>query len=334
MRVLLRGVRAGKAEAKHRAGGPRRVASVPPPQACIDDRILQHLAYSHTRPASLGAKFKMSRDTRALQRQAKACKTAAAWKTYLGGLRKEKDEWKTQRVEAAAWDWGTYKQLCRTRKGWVEGYMVATQSDTPEQDVVKHFTDVFHDADRPDAIQELTVMSAGIPVPQLRPFTQDEVRESFLSGKTCKAVGPDGVPLELLQAMIQDESSIQSFVCYFNAILASGKTPEDWNKSVATLLPKIPQPVQPKELRPIALASHTSKAFARMLMKRVDGCLRPRGAKQLACKGRQPTDLVWSAVRMIHLAREWGVEMHMIKLDLRLRIPGEAGRTSKGVVSK
>ena len=316
-KLLLKGVRQGKATAGHQAGGPRRVTSAPPPQLNIDDGVLQHLAATRTKPARLGAKFRMSNDTRSLQKQAKASRTAAAWKAYLSSLRREKDVWKTQRIEGAARDWGVYKQVCRTRKGWVEGYMVAAQSDTPEQDVVKHFTDVFHDAERPDAVRELRTMAEGIPVPQLRPFTQEEVREAFASGKACKAVGPDGVPVELLQAMMSDECSMQSFVSYFNAILASGKTPENWNQSVAVLLPKIPQPVQPKELRPIALASHTSKAFARMLLTRVEGCLMPKGAKQLACRGRQPTDLVWSAVRMVHLAREWGVEMHMIKLDLR-----------------
>ena len=195
--------------------------------------------------------------------------------------------------------------------------MVASQSETPEQDVVKHFTDVFHDAERLDTISTLHGIVREIEVREIRPFTSDEVRESFLAGKLSKAVGPDGVPLELLQAMMSDESTLQSFVSYFNAILASGQTPSDWSKSVAALLAKDPQPVQPKELRPIALASHTSKAFARLLLKRVGGCLMPKGGKQLACKGRQPTDMVWSAVRMVHLAREWGVEMHMIKLDLR-----------------
>ena len=185
--------------------------------------------------------------------------------------------------------------------------------------MVQHFVDVFQDASRPDAIQDLRALAGGVPVGEIRPFTGAEIREAFLSGKTCKAVGPDGVPLELLQAMMSDECSMQSFESYFNTILATGQTPKDWNSSVAvaTLLPKISQPAQPKELRPIALASHTSKAFARMLLKRVGGCLQPKGAKQLACKGRQPTDLVWSTVQMIHLAREWGVEMHMIKLDIR-----------------
>ena len=160
-------------------------------------------------------------------------------------------------------------------------------------------------------------MAAGIDVEEILPFTPDEVKEAFLTGRKCKAVGPDGVPLELLLALMEDESTLQSFVTYFNTILSTGETPQDWNKSVATLLPKIAQPVQPKELRPIALASHTSKAFSRMLLRRVERCLMPTGPKQLACKGRQPTDLVWSAIRMVHLAREWGVEMHMIKLDLR-----------------
>ena len=315
--LLLRGPRRGLVGAKHRAGGPRSVCSVPPPQTSIDESALQRLAAVHTKPASLGPKFRMSTHARDLQRSARALKTAGAWKTYLSSLRREKDAWKTRRVEEAATNWGGYKQLCRKPKSWMEGYMVASQSETPEQDVVKHFADVFHDAERPDTIQALHDMVGEIAVRDIHPFSSEEIRESFLTGRTCKAVGPDGVPLEMLQIMMNDESTLESFVSYFNAILASGQTPRDWNKSVAALLPKNPQPVQPKELRPIALASHTSKAFARLLLHRVGGCLLPRGGKQLACKGRQPTDMVWAAVRMVHLAREWGVDMHMIKLDLR-----------------
>ena len=251
------------------------------------------------------------------QREAKASRTAVAWKAYLVSLTREKDAWKAERVDRAAQDWGTYKQLCRSKSGWTEGYMVASHSETPEHDVVKHFTDVFRDAGQPDTVRNLRDIAAGIEVGDVSLFTADEVREAFLAGKRCKAVGPDGVPLELLLVLLNDESTLQSFVSYFNGILLSGDTPSDWSKSVATLLPKIAQPVQPKELRPIALASHTSKAFSRMLLRRVERCLMPKGAKQLARKGRQPTDLVWSAVRVLHLAREWGVEMHMIKLDLR-----------------
>ena len=88
--VLLRGVRT-RDDSRHKAGGPRKVVSTPPPQPHIDDKVLSKLATTHTRPASLGPKFRMSAGTRELQRLAKTEKTAQAWKTYLSGLRREKD---------------------------------------------------------------------------------------------------------------------------------------------------------------------------------------------------------------------------------------------------
>ena len=233
-RVLLRKGRRTCTQDKHQAGGPRRVCSTPPPQEELTETILQSLAQKHTKPASLGQGFKISVATRALQREAKLLKTTGAWKLYLTSLRREKDEWKASRVNKASQDWGTYKQLSRTRKGWVEGLMVASQSETPEQDVVQHFTEVFHDAGQPDTVQNLCVIADEIRVEAVVPFSPEEVRQAFLEGKKCKAVGPDGVPLEMLLTLVQDECTLQSFVSYFNSILCTGKTPQDWSKSVAT----------------------------------------------------------------------------------------------------
>ena len=316
-RVMIRKDRRRDMSAKHRAGGPRRVDALPSPQEEINETILQQLAERHTKPASLGPGFRISTATKVLQKQARRTKTAEAWQLYLASLRKEKDEWKSNRVNRASQDWGTYKQLCRKKTNWAEGYMMASQSETPERDVVQYFTEVFHDAEQPETIVQLCRIADTVQAETIVPFSPEEVRAAFLEGKKCKAVGPDGVPLELLLVLMQDECTLQSFVAYFNPILSTGQTPQDWNTSVATLLPKLPQPVQAKQLRPIALASHTSKAFSRLLLQRVGKCLMPTGPKQLACRGRQPTDLVWSSLRVVHLAREWGVEMHMIKLDLR-----------------
>ena len=119
--VLLRKGGGMDRRARHSAGGPRRVVTMPEPQSVITDDILRRLAIKHTRPASLGPRFRMSADTRRLQVEAKTSKTASAWKMYLSRLREEKDSWKTERVEKAARDWGTYKQLCRSKKGWAEG---------------------------------------------------------------------------------------------------------------------------------------------------------------------------------------------------------------------
>ena len=118
-------------------------------------------------------------------------------------------------------------------------------------------------------------------------------------------------------AMVECPVTLDAFVVNFNEILSTGVTPSDRNSLVATLLPKIMQPTHPRDLRPITLASHTSKVFARLLLGRVKSCLAPVGRKQMACSGRQPADLVWCSMRMVNLAREWGAEMHMVKLDLR-----------------
>ena len=70
------------------------------------------------------------------------------------------------------------------------------------------------------------------------PFTAEEVREAVAKGKRGRAVGPDRVATELLQAMVKDPSSLESLTQFFSGILATGQTPLDWDKSIVSLLPK------------------------------------------------------------------------------------------------
>ena len=86
---------------------------------------------------------------------------------------------------------------------------------------------------------------------------------------------------------------------------------------MVTLLPKVTPPSAPKQLRPIALASHTSKAFARLLVNRLSDELRPQGEHQLAGKNRQAADFVWLSTRLAHLCREWKFDCYILKLDLQ-----------------
>ena len=97
----------------------------------------------------------------------------------------------------------------------------------------------------------------------------------------------------------------------------TGQLPPDWDRSVATLIPKVLPPTRPKDLRPIALASHVSKGFARLLLKRLDECLQVTGYKQCASKGRQPADFLWTAVYMLQLSKEWKTDSYVLKLDLK-----------------
>ena len=149
------------------------------------------------------------------------------------------------------------------------------------------------------------------------PFTREEVIEAIEKGKSGKATGPDCIPTELLKEMMRCDSSVDAFVEFFNRILKTGDVPKSWDRSVVALLPKVQPPSQPKQLRPIALASHVSKAYARLVLQRLSAELQPQGEHQLAGKHRQAADFVWLSVRLAHLCREWKRECYLLKLDLQ-----------------
>ena len=149
------------------------------------------------------------------------------------------------------------------------------------------------------------------------PVFEAEVVRAIMQGKTGKATGLDGVPAELLKDMMQHEPSVEAFQEFFNQILETGDVPRQWDRSVVSLLPKVLPPTTPKQLRPIALASHTSKAFAQLLVNRLSDELRPQGEHQLAGKNRQATDFVWLSLRLAHLCREWKFDCYILKLDLQ-----------------
>ena len=86
---------------------------------------------------------------------------------------------------------------------------------------------------------------------------------------------------------------------------------------MVSLLPKISPPSTAKQLRPIALASHVSKAYARLLVSCLADELKPQGEHQLAGKGRQAADFIWVAMRLTHLCREWSTDCYVLKLDLQ-----------------
>ena len=75
-------------------------------------------------------------------------------------------------------------------------------------------------------------------------------------------------------------------------------------------------------MRPIALASHISKAFARLLLSRLSEPLQVRGYKQFAAKGRQPAEFLWVALQTLQLSKEWRGEAYILKLDLRKAFDG------------
>ena len=92
--------------------------------------------------------------------------------------------------------------------------------------------------------------------------------------------------------------------------------PEQWNKPILIMLPKIRAPKKAKEFRPIAMGSSVSKLFSRLLLNRAMSKISPFTGAQCSGPGRQTGDYLFSVIRLFELTREWGVPLAVFKLDL------------------
>ena len=136
-------------------------------------------------------------------------------------------------------------------------------------------------------------------------FTVTELEEAVGKAKNGKSVGEDGTSAELFKALIGDEESKKAILKWYNTVLHDGAVPRDWRA-----------PIEPKELRPIALGSAASKIFCRMLLARAEGVIRPAGPAQCAGKGRQTCDYLSAIARTFELEREWKGGAAWYRLDI------------------
>ena len=186
---------------------------------------------------------------------AKSGRDAESWKRYRKALRKDKERWMADRLDKACEDWAVYKSLTRGKKGWGEEYMASTTDGNPIHSITQHFKGVFHDEERTGDMREMETLRQGIDTSgHITEFTVEEVADAMAKGKRGKAVGADQIPTELLQGLVKCEESLGALTRFYNEILRTGDPPQDWDRSIATLLPKASPPTQPKELRPITLA--------------------------------------------------------------------------------
>ena len=103
-------------------------------------------------------------------------------------------------------------------------------------------------------------------------FTMEELQNALAKGGRCKAVGADQVSHELLLEIGKDKVGATEMLAWFNRLLhGEEEIPEDWDKVVMIIIPKISLPKLPKDLRPICLGSAASKLFSCMEAVQQDG---------------------------------------------------------------
>ena len=263
----------------------------------ITQETLTTLAKLHTNPKPPRA----YQDPPAVKQACKDAKVSGSkesWKRVLQLRREARRKWESDRVHRASQcDWSAFKDLRQKGQGSWDLHFAEHQCRDPHTVVEEHFA----------AIYKGEPLNLNVDCPsECEAFTVVEIQEAVGQMKGGKSVGLDLTSKELFQGILKAPGGAEHLAEFFTRVLSTGVVPSDWTKSIMIILAKVPLPVVPKELRPIALGSSASKLYSRLVLNRSMQFLGAKGPSQCAQKHRQTCDYVFSLWRIMELCREWG----------------------------
>ena len=290
--------------------GRRVVTKDIPEITSINQNVLVTLANTCT-GAPPNKAYKDTEATRELFRIARRARHPHAWTRALRARQQDKTEWKEKQLhEAASGDWRSFRTLKpRVGGGWETHFADACQDRDPHEVVHEHYQKVFSGGEQFE-------WEGDVDPPPSPDFTEEELMSAIDKGNLGKSVGPDGVSLELLKRICDQERGRRELLAWFNTLLHTGSLPDGWLQSLMVLLPKTERPILPKETRPISMSSATEKIFSRMVLERCKPFLIPETSWQSCGPRRQTADYLYLMQRLMDTEREWGKGLAVAKIDI------------------
>ena len=128
------------------------------------------------------------------------------------------------------------------------------------------------DADIPKRLPQHPVASAlGIEP------TEEEIATAMKAMANAKAVGPDGLPAELLKLRLQQDRTILRELHRLTILIwRQGKVPQQWKYAVITVLHKKGDKTECGNYRGISLVSHAGKVLLKVVARRLSAYCRRR----------------------------------------------------------
>ena len=150
----------------------------------------------------------------------------------------------------------------RIRERWVRFFRSLLNS---ESDIL--------DPDIPKRMPQQPVASAlGIEP------TEKEITTAMKAMANEKAVGPDGLPAELLKlGLQQDRTILLEFHRLTTPIWREGKVPQHWKDAVITVLHKRGDKTECGNYRGISLVSHAGKVLLKVVARRLSAYCEAKG---------------------------------------------------------
>lgn len=148
-------------------------------------------------------------------------------------------------------------------------------------------------------------------------ITPEEVNAALKRMKRNKAVGCDGLPVEIFK---EAEGTLMPYlVVMFNEVYGSMSVPTDWSRALICRIFKKGDRTVCSNFRGISLLPHIGKTYERILEARLRVVVEEKlGEWQYSYRpGRGTTDLIFALRMLVEKAWEWNVEEHMVFLDLK-----------------
>jgi hypothetical protein len=156
-------------------------------------------------------------------------------------------------------------RLRREDGGWMEG------EEEERAFIANYFSLLFRSNGGHISQQLLNVVDSRVSPDMnaslMRVFTGEEVKVALDSIGDLKASGPDGMPSIFYKNFwdIVGDKVVHEVL----GVLNGGPMPEEWNDTNIILIPKVPNPLQVKDLHPISLCNVLYKLVAKVLANRL-----------------------------------------------------------------
>ena len=173
------------------------------------------------------------------------------------------------------------------------------------------------DADIPKRLPQHPVESALGSEP-----TEEEIATAMKAMANEKAVGPDGLPAELLKLGLPQDRTILSELHQLTILIwRQGKVPQQWKDAVITVLHKKGDKTECGNYRGISLVPHAGKVLLKVVARRLSAYCEVKGLLPEEQCGFRPvcstTDTMFVVCKLQEAGRTAGVSLHMCFVDLQ-----------------